>query len=445
MCTMKVGYARTDITPKESIPLMGFGNTKDRLSNNVLDPLYATCIAFVNEAGEKALVFTIDFTDGGCTTTTEIRPAISVATGVPMEYIQVSATHTHSAPDIRETRFESVVNYRAYMQEQMVRAAVEALADAKPAKLYLTRTITEQMHFLRHYLMEDGSYSGPNFGNRSLTPVAHVGTADDEMLLAKITREGGKDIILCNFGVHPICTGGMKRYNVSADIIGAMRTHMEARTGCHFAYFTGACGNLAHESNIKEENLFPVTDHDSRGKALTDYATAAESSYVEADFGDIRACVRDVECEVNHSTDHMAEKAREIYAFFFTTNDRDAANKMAKEHGFRSVYDAGAVVRRSDLPPTQTVRLNALCVGDLAFAVAPYEMFCENGMFIKENSGFPMTFVLTNANEYTYSYMPIKACFEYGSYEANSCPYMPGIAERFADEFVSMLEELKKQ
>ena len=153
--------------------------------------------------------------------------------------------------------------------------------------------------------------------------------------------------------------------------------------------------------------------------------------------------MRGVECEVNHSTDHMAEKAAEVYAFFFATNDRDRANKLAAEYGFRSVYDANAVSTRSKKPPVDTVHLNAVSVGDLAFAVAPYEMFSENGRFIKDHSQFPMTFVLTVANDRSYSYMPIKESFDYGCYEANSCPYMPGIAERFADEFVSMLQELK--
>lgn len=446
MSVMNVGYARTDITPKESVPLMGYGNTKDRMSNNVLDPLYATCIAFVNDAGEKALIFTIDFTDGGCTTTTEIRPAISEATGIPVEYIQVAGTHTHSAPDVRGNQFESVVNYREYMKTQMVKAAVEALADAKPARLYMTRTMTQHIHFLRHYIMEDGTYAGPNFGDRTLTPVSHVGKADDEMQLVKITREGGKDIILCNFGVHLTCSGGMKKYDVSADIAGAMRKYVEANRDVLFAYFTGACGNLAHDSMIKEENVLGINlrDFDARGKALSEFALAAEDTYTEAAFGAIRACARDIECEVNHSTDHLAEKAREIYAFFFATNDRDLANEMARKHGFRSVYDAGAVMRRSDLPPVENITLNAVCVGDLAFSVAPYEMFSENGRFIKDNSQFPMTFVLTVANDRSYSYMPILECFKYGSYEANSCPYLPGIAEHFANEFVDMLHELKK-
>ena len=49
-----VGYARTDITPSESVPLAGYGNTMQRLSQGVLDPLYATCIAIT--AGENTLL-----------------------------------------------------------------------------------------------------------------------------------------------------------------------------------------------------------------------------------------------------------------------------------------------------------------------------------------------------------------------------------------------------
>ena len=113
----KVGYARTEITPLESVPLGGYGNTSARLSQTVLDPLYATCIAFEDAEGKRALLFTIDLIIAGRTCTTEIRPAISEATGIPVEQIQCAGTHTHSAPD---TGSELSAGYCEYQKVQMV-------------------------------------------------------------------------------------------------------------------------------------------------------------------------------------------------------------------------------------------------------------------------------------------------------------------------------------
>ena len=49
-----------------------------------------------------------------------------------------------------------LVKFRGSVED--VKAAVEALADAKPAKLFLARTMTKNLNFVRHYIMEDGTY-----------------------------------------------------------------------------------------------------------------------------------------------------------------------------------------------------------------------------------------------------------------------------------------------
>ena len=38
------GYGRKEITPKEPVPLAGYGGTDHRISNHILDTLFATAI-----------------------------------------------------------------------------------------------------------------------------------------------------------------------------------------------------------------------------------------------------------------------------------------------------------------------------------------------------------------------------------------------------------------
>ena len=54
----EVGYGRVDVTP--DYPVHMAGSAANRISTEVLDPLYITCIAFRQE-GETFLVFTMDF------------------------------------------------------------------------------------------------------------------------------------------------------------------------------------------------------------------------------------------------------------------------------------------------------------------------------------------------------------------------------------------------
>jgi hypothetical protein len=51
--SFKAGAARRDITPREPVPMWGYGARHDALSDGVIDPLYAA--ALVIQAGDKKL------------------------------------------------------------------------------------------------------------------------------------------------------------------------------------------------------------------------------------------------------------------------------------------------------------------------------------------------------------------------------------------------------
>ena len=61
MNTFKTGYAKVDITPSWPVPLSGYGNTHKRIHNNVLDPIYAVCVA-VNDGENTLLLYHLDLT-----------------------------------------------------------------------------------------------------------------------------------------------------------------------------------------------------------------------------------------------------------------------------------------------------------------------------------------------------------------------------------------------
>ena len=57
--SLSVGYGRVDISPTEPTPLRGYGYSSGRLSKNIKDPLYATCIAVSDTTGQTVLIFTL--------------------------------------------------------------------------------------------------------------------------------------------------------------------------------------------------------------------------------------------------------------------------------------------------------------------------------------------------------------------------------------------------
>ena len=76
-------------------------------------------------------------------------------------------------------------------------------------------------------------------------------------------------------------------------------------------------------------------------------------------------------------------------------------------------------------------------------AVAPYEMYDTNGMFIKENSPKKMTFVATCSNGGN-GYFPSKLAFQHPGYEVDITKYAEGSAEQLADLYVGMLKDMSK-
>jgi hypothetical protein len=80
-------------------------------------------------------------------------------------------------------------------------------------------------------------------------------------------------------------------------------------------------------------------------------------------------------------------------------------------------------------------------VSSLGFAVVPFEMFDTNGKFVKDNSPFTATFVLTCANQHN-TYLPSALGFQNGGYEVDQSHYAPGTGEVIADLYVEMLTNL---
>ena len=129
--SFSVGYARVDITPTESVPLAGYGNTLQRLSQGVLDPLYATCIAITDNSGSTVLLCTVDLINSLKLYSDPARDAISKQYGIDRDAVVFSAIHTHSAPDLAQSTYEPIIRYTAQLVEKLTVLAGAALADRK--------------------------------------------------------------------------------------------------------------------------------------------------------------------------------------------------------------------------------------------------------------------------------------------------------------------------
>ena len=430
MSELLVGYARVDITPKESVPLGGMGNGHARMPSYVNDPLYTTCIAFTDAEGSTALMYTSDLLSCQPEVTQQLQEAAKEEFGIPRENVVISCTHTHSAPEQVNKNFTSITRYNDMYVMSMIAAARMALDDRKPAQMSIGHTThTQGLNYVRHYTKdENGNWSG------------HKAETDPMLQVLKIQREDAPDILLMNWQAHPCRGMRISMKCVSADYIGSIRNYIEKKTDYLFAFFQGAAGNLGSSSKIPQEKL--TNDMDTYGALLGERALAALADMQPVASGKVRGICRDVTMEVDHSDDARVEDARIVAEFWKKTNDRKATDQMAKPYGFNSPYHATATIRRANMPATKEMEIGGIAVGDFAFTWSPYEMFCDNGAFVRENSPFPATFVLSCANG-SNSYIVSKAAFDYGCYERDNRNFVRGTAEMLADSFVGILKEMR--
>lgn len=443
----RAGFGRTDITPDEPVPLAGFGNTSKRFNKVVRDQLYATCVAISDGSDSTVLLFHIDLILLGQTEVDAIRDGITQQLGITQDRIMLCCTHTHSGPDTGNKAEPSILRYNPMMIRQCIKAARLALEDRKEAKLYYGSVEAYHMNFVKHYkhVTADGEvkFFGDNFGKEVLdATTTHATDADPTMHLLKLERRDGKDIIMANWRAHIMSTSAQKRYDLSADASGEFRNFMERDMGCLFAFYQGAAGNINNYSRIREEEI--TRDPLSFGKVLAQYAKEGLKNMTAARPGVIETKQRVIIGEVDHSMDHLIDKAQELVKLWSETNNFAKVVEAGMPYGFRSPYKATATVRRYNAQKTWDLELNAICLGpDVGIVTAPNELFDTLSVMTEEASSFPSTITMGYCNAYR-GYIPSQYGYEYSCYESDATWFAPGIGEQIVENFVEMLNELKK-
>jgi len=446
----QAGFGRVNITPNYAVPLEG--NRTIRMSQGFQNYLYTICVALRDAQGKTALLLVNDLAMTYSILVEKHTQAISQATGVPEENIYIAATHTHSGPAVTSSN-KSAEPYRPFLQESMVQAAVAAMEDLAPAQIQTGSTEAKGLTFVRHYLMNDGTYSGDNFGKIYSGYKAHEREADEEMQLVRLVRSGKKqDILLVNWQSHPTVAstsatpeGKANQEMLSADYVGFLRDFVVAQPQCQVAFFQGAGGNLNPRSSIVSEQTNVPQDAREYGNRLGEYAIQALATLKPVQAGPLLSQRTLYSAQIDHTEEHLLSSAKIVADLWNTTHDFDLCVRKGEYMGITNPYQATSIVRRAAMTEeSEELQINALAIGQIAFVTVPYEMFCQNGQAIKNGANYETTFVITCCNGH-YNYMAADAAFEYGAYEAHNRTFVRGTAEAVQEELIAMLKTLNGQ
>src|SRR5262245_35453155 len=136
--SISAGTGRRCISPPPNIAHGGWGAQKHEQAEGIDMDLWATALALSDKTA-TAILLDIDIQILTNERADQIRDAVSRATGLPVQNIRASATHTHSGPvpykSWIEKGYELVGPWFEHVARCCAEAATEAVANLQPAEL----------------------------------------------------------------------------------------------------------------------------------------------------------------------------------------------------------------------------------------------------------------------------------------------------------------------
>lgn len=386
-------------------------------------------------AGEAFLLYTLDLKVATRHVTVPAKALVSQVTGIKEDNILLAATHTHSSVATRYT-WEGSEEYKNFFCEACANAAKEAIADLAAADLFVGSTQTEGLTFVRHYRMNDGTVSGSAFGDPYSGYKYHMRDADGQLQLVNLRREGKKDILLLSFPCHGTFYGNDKV--LSADWVGPARAHIEKHSENLAAIFQGASGDQTPGSRIPG---LAIKDYNEHGQKLGDYAMASLPVLKKIAPTKLQQTKRRLIFPVNKK---KLDKLPQAVQIMELVNKFGGASQEVKDavkgSSICSRYEANWMIIRSKEGDETDMEVRVLHLGPMAFVLAPYEMFSQQGKYIKENCPLEQAFIIT-CFDGCFNYIASKECFDYDCYESQCCFFARGTAEELADIYIDMMKE----
>ncbi len=447
MSFLQIGFARQDITAPLGVSIGGY--YVPRRADGILDRLYANALAF-SDGETTTILFSLDQLSINTKQMDIYRGMIAKEAGIPYEAVFIACTHSHTTPLVKQKEGDSL--YVDLLGRLLCDAAKMALADLKPARLGIARSTASKVSFIRRFRMKDGSIlTNPGVNNPNI--VGPIGTSDDMVQVVRIRREGGDDIAIVNFQVHPDTIGGC---SFSADYPGFVRNTFEnAVPGTKCIYFNGTAGDSNHvnvfpEAGDLNDLVTDTFDDVARGYEHSRHmglaiAGAAMQVYEKAApvcGGKVHYMQQTVKVPSQKGDPSLIPEAKRIVELHDSGRDNELPYRGMQLTTV--VVEAHRMINLVDGPDFFELNITGVSIGNVAFIGIPGEPFTDVGRSIKAQSPFAATIpcCLTNGSE---GYYPMRSAYEEGGYEARSSRFKPGVAEALIDSSVSILKALHNE
>jgi neutral ceramidase len=426
---IKCGVAQTDITPYlgSDIP----GQTYNRISSGVKDPLYAKAVVF-DDGNKRIASVVLDAIIIGTETVQNIREKASKLCGIDPAAIMVSATHTHTGGPVGDLyKSKKDPAYLEFLSQRAAHAVFMAAQNLRNVKIGAAYGYDDTIGFNRRYRMKDGTF-------RTNPPVMSpdldrpLGPTDPQVAVVRIDDENDRPLaVLSSYACHLDVVGGTE---YSADYPGAIARTVSKVLGDSVIsiFYTGTCGNINH-INFEQKKGIPSSKgrpySDYMGRVLAYEIIKTREKIITSDQACVNYASTTLRLDTRKPDPEAVKKAYEVLK-----NDPEGKRFIELE-----------LVRYYENPKEYLdAELQVLSVGDWAIAGFPGEIFVEFGLEVKKHSPFKVTVAaeLTNGS---FGYIPVREAFEQGGYEPSLTSYTcagPESGYRMTETLISLLKKL---
>ncbi len=431
---LRAGAAQKTITPPVGVSLAGYFH--DRVAATVRDELSAKCVVFESD-GQRVAFVACDLISVHSEITDSARSLIEKETGIRSDHVMVSATHTHTGPEVRPGRVVPVhADWLKRLPRLIADAAREAASGMFKARLHPGRAEERDLANNRLFRLRDGTEKFGPSGDPAMT-AGVAGPIDPEVLAMKVVDETGQvRAVLVNYALHVDVIGGGSANFISADWPGEMANAVAGVYGrqCVTLFLNGCCGDINHAPYLKQTALprGGPAKAVQLGRAIGGVAVnAAEKGEPVAD-GNVASMLTRLSVPYYIVDDNMRAYADEL------------ARKEKPSDFERYVVKTVSTWGQDFEGRSEDVPVHALRVGNCAFVGLPGEIFCQWGLEIKKWSPAPFTFVVELANHWV-GYVPtIEQAVRggYGAMPILSRRLAADAGQRMADSAFVMLQKL---
>lgn len=418
----RAGAAAADITPRE-FPLNMPGGFSANMAESAHDPLHSRAIV-LDDGVIRVAIAVVDTLGAGPEVLDEIKSAAAAKTGIPVERMLISSTHTHTGPSHPKEGAAPAVAYRKVFIEGVVDSIVRAEANLKPALFGSASHQLPDEVFNRRWFLKPGKMPPNPFGKYDAVKMnpgtstevidRPAGPTDPDVSVLSFQDQRRQPLALyANYALHYV--GGSPKGQISADYFGEFARVVPSRLGSPVGFVAmlsnGASGDI---NNIPFGTTRPPREPFEQIRIVAQKTADAawfalrkiEKHRADVDIG-MRQ--RDVALKFRRPSAEEVAQARA----FLAVKDKDAIEQLPRLAQNYAHSTIRAAERTED---TLTVRLQALRIGDTAVCGIPFEAFVEMGLEIKKRSPFAHTIVVGLANG-RHGYLPTAEQHQLGGYE----------------------------